>query len=64
MLAQLLLIVITVFGPIEIRFPMPTMATCESYLADPTPILVTGDVPVVGGGSKCIAEPTDPGKPA
>lgn len=64
MLAHLLLslVIMTEHGPIQlaVKFPMPSMATCEAYMMDPAPILATN---AIGGGAKCVNEPTDQGKP-
>jgi hypothetical protein len=64
MLAHLLLIavVMTANGPVQVlvKFPMPSMQTCEAYMLDPAPILVGN---AVGGETKCVNEPTDKGKP-
>lgn len=64
MLAHLLLVlvVMTQSGPVKvaIKFPMPSIQSCEAYMADPTPILT---VNTVGGEATCVNEPTDKGKP-
>lgn len=64
MLAHLLLVVLvmTQHGPVQfaIKFPMPSMQTCEAYMKDPAPILVAN---ALSGEAKCVPEPTDNGKP-
>ena len=64
MLAHLLLVLIisTQHGPVQIaiKFPMPSMQTCEAYMQDPAPILAAN---AIGGEAKCVNEPTDQGKP-
>ena len=64
MLAQLVIMILALSpaGPVRvfIQFPFATMAACEAYMADPTPILVHGGKAVAG---QCVDKPTNPGNP-
>lgn len=67
LLAQLLIVlaVTTELGTVQVslRFPMPDVVTCESYLdmaRRQPPIMIDGARPV---GAWCLDKPTDAGKP-
>lgn len=67
MLATLLLIFLVQYPlgavPLALAIPMADMATCEAWLADPTPLLVKSAFPVALERIECVDEPIDPGKP-
>jgi len=45
---------------LAMRWPFQTMAACEAFLADPTPIVVAGGKVV---GFQCVNQPSMPGTP-
>ncbi len=66
MLAQLVLVVVVlVVGgtkvPVGIQLPMPDMIACQKWLADPTPILITGAKPI---SAICVDKPIGKDRPA
>lgn len=68
MFATLVIIfaLVTPGGPIPfgLALPMADMATCEAWLADPSPMLAKSAFPVTVTRIECLDQPTDPGKPA
>lgn len=58
MIAHLMLLIATAGGMMGVKIPFPDMAACESFLKDPTPLIVAG--PVQPAGMYCVDEPTMP----